>query len=262
MKSRATNDNDTRECEYPAMKPPLPVSFRVLKSTGSIVLAVLCVTVVLAAGCTGTTSTAPAVTGSTGMSLGSSGAKPLLDPVVGVWKSPGTVYRFQITFEIDGRTQEYYSSVPNVVFNGTWQSLGDNKYMVTRDNGKTSVWTYDPSSNTITKNDAPEIVYSLYQGVSTTTRSETGGSAVLFSGNGDKIVPFTATASGLWIFSLQYSGEGNFIVWLKDEHGNRLAVLANEIGVYTGIKPQNVDAGKYFLNVTASGPWTIKASVS
>lgn len=244
------------------MKPQLPIPSSVLKRTGSFALAILCVAVLLAAGCTDTASSSPASSGSTGTSFGSSSAKALFDPIVGVWRSPGTVYRFEITFEVDGRTQEYYSSVPNVVFNGTWQSLGGQKYMVTRDTGKTSVWTYDPSSNTITKNDAPGIVYSLYQGVGTAKGSEATGSSVLFSGNGDKIVPFTATASGLWIFSLQYSGDGNFIVWIKDEQGNRLAVIANEIGVYTGTKPQSLDAGKYFLNVTASGPWTIRATVS
>jgi len=41
-----------------------------------------------------------------------------------------------------------------------------------------------------------------------------------------------------------------------------MVTLANEIGMYSGTKTQNLDAGKYYLNVTASGPWTIQASVS
>jgi hypothetical protein len=76
------------------------------------------------------------------------------------------------------------------------------------------------------------------------------------------VVPFTATESGLWVFTLHYSGQSNFIVWLQNNQGNRLALLANEIGIYSGMKPQTLDAGKYYLNVTASGPWTIQASVS
>lgn len=240
------------------MKQQISIPAGTLKKTGFFVLAVLCVTVIFAAGCTDNSSPSA----SSSASVGASATRAVYDPVVGVWRSPGTVYRFEIAFGIHGDTHETYSSVPNVVFNGTWQSLGDNTYMVTRDNGKQSFWTYSPATNTISKNDAPDIVYSLYQGVSAKMASDAAADSALFSGNGDRLFPFTVSSPGLWIFTLQYSGKGNFIVWLKDEQGNRVALLANEIGVYSGTKPQNLNAGRYFLNVTAGGPWTIKTQVS
>ena len=137
-------------------------------------------------------------------------------------------------------------------------------YLVTRDTGKNTLWIHDVSATTIYKQVAPSIVYSLYQGTGTATGNPTGtaGSSAVLSGTGNMIVPFTATESGLWVFILTYSGPGNFIVWLKDDQGNRMGTLANEIGMYSGTKPQSLDAGKYYLNVTASGPWTIQASVS
>ena len=79
------------------------------------------------------------------------------------------------------------------------------------------------------------------------------------------IVPFTATESGQWVFILTYSGPGNLLFWPQDDSratGKWVPTLANEIGMYSGTKPQSLDAGKYYLNVTASGPWTIQASVS
>ena len=137
-------------------------------------------------------------------------------------------------------------------------------YLVTRETGKKTLWIHDMSANTIYKQEAPSIVYSLYQGTSMSAGRSAGtaGSSAVFSGTGNMVVPFTATESGLWVFTINYSGQSNFIVWLGDDQGNRLVLLANEIGIYSGVKPQKLDAGKYYLNVTASGPWTIQASVS
>lgn len=238
---------------------------RIPQKTGSLVLAVLCVISILAAGCTdtGTTATAPAATDTLTPLTGSSGGLSF-DPIVGVWRSPGAIYKFEITFDVDGKTQETYSSVPNVFYNGTWMPVGDNTYLVTRDSGEKTIWIHDLSANTISKRDSPSIVFTLYQGVGRSAKSagSAAGSVAVLSGTGDQVVPFTATSSGLWVFTLNYSGPSNFIVWLKDSQGKRMAVLANEIGTYSGVKPQKLDAGKYYLNVTASGPWTIQAAVS
>jgi hypothetical protein len=231
-----------------------------LTGTGTLVIAVLCILLVLAAGCTnaGTTSPTPAATGiqSSGSSFGSTASKVSFDPIVGVWRSPGAVYTFEITFELNGKTEERYSSVPHVYYNGTWLPVGDNTYLVTRESGEKTIWVHDLSKNILYKKDTPRIVYTLYQGPGST------GSSALLSGTGDSVVPFTATGSGVWIFTLHHSGEGNFIVWIKDDQGKRLFLLSNEIGIYSGTKPQNLNAGKYYLNVTASGPWTIQAAVS
>jgi len=247
------------------MKIPSVCRFCNLQKTGTLVLIVLCILLVLAAGCTDA-GTTPAGTSSqsTVSSSGSAASKQDFDPIVGVWRSPGAVYKFEITFSVDGKTKETYSSVPNVFYNGTWIPAGDNTYLVTRETGENTLWIHDMSTNTIYKKETPGIVYSFYQGTGASTGRLTGsqGNAAILSGTGDQVVPFYATQSGLWIFTMQYSGESNFIIWIKDEKGKRLSVLANEIGTYSGIKPLKLDTGKYYLDITASGPWTIKASVS
>lgn len=252
------------------MKQQSSVPSFVSGRTGSFALAVLCITVVFAAGCTGTpeTQVAPVktLTPLTSSSSGTSAFGLSYDPIVGVWRSPGAIYKFEITFDVNGKTQENYASVPNVFYNGTWSALGNNMYLVTRDSGEKNVWIHDLSANTLYKKETPAIVYTLFQGVGRASAAPGGSTVVsgeaLLSGTGDSIVPFTATGSGLWVFTLNYTGEKNFIVWLTDEKGKRVSLLANEIGTSSSMKPQKLDAGKYYLDVTASGPWTIKAALS
>jgi hypothetical protein len=240
-----------------------------LQGIGSLVLIVLCIALVLAAGCTGAGTTPPAPAAADALSpfvtpSGSSATKVSFDPIVGIWRSTGSGHQFQIVFDVNGKTQETDSSIPNVCYNGTWIPAGDNTYLVTRDTGKNTLWIHERSANTIYKQEAPSIVYSLYQGtgMSAGSPTATAGPSAVLSGTGNMIVPFTATESGLWIFTLTYSGPSNFIVWLNDDRGNQLTPLANKIGVYSGTKTQSLNTGKYYLNVTASGPWTIQASVS
>ncbi|HNX18240.1 MAG TPA: hypothetical protein PKM50_07950 [Methanoregula sp.] len=235
-----------------------------MKRAGPLVLVLFCIIMVLSAGCTDDNAI-PASTGSQPKVMsGSTGSNPDFDPIIGVWRSPGAVYKFEIMFDIEGKTRETYSSVPNVFYNGTWIPAGEKTYLVTRDTGDKTLWIHDASANTIYKKDMPGIVYSFYQGTGASTGRSTGtsGTTAVLSGTGDQIVPFYAAQSGLWLFNMQYSGESNFIVWLKDEKGKRVSLLANEIGTYSGIKPLNLNAGKYYLDITSSGPWTIKASLS
>jgi hypothetical protein len=240
-----------------------------LQGLRSLVLIVLCIALVLLAGCmgAGTTPSAPAATNALSPFVtpsGSSATKLSFDPIVGIWRSTGSGHQFQIVFDVNGKTQETDSSIPHVIYNGTWIPAGDNTYLVTRDTGKNTLWIHDVAANTIHKQEAPGVVYSLYQGtgMSAGSPTATAGSSAVLSGTGNMVVPFTATESGLWVFTLNYSGPSNFIVWLTDDKGNQLTPLANEIGVYSGTKTQNLDAGKYYLKVTASGAWTIQASVS
>lgn len=80
------------------------------------------------------------------------------------------------------------------------------------------------------------------------------------SGNGDDVQSFMVTGSGLAKFTMDYSGEHNFAIILKDGDGDNVALLVNEIGAYSGKKSQKLTAGEYTLDVTASGPWTISIS--
>lgn len=82
-------------------------------------------------------------------------------------------------------------------------------------------------------------------------------SGTSFSGNGDDVLSFTATGDGLRIFTMSYKGSGNFAIWLKDSRGESVDLLANEIGSYSGRKSERIETGKYYLDVSASGPWSI-----
>jgi putative hemolysin len=111
--------------------------------------------------------------------------------------------------------------------------------------------------------------WALYRGqckptVSAPTPVVTSGSSSIssttLSGSGDDVVSFTATGTGLRIFTMRYTGTSNFIVVLKDGNGGYMTLLANEIGSYSGKKSEQLTTGKYYLDVTASGPWSIQIS--
>lgn len=77
-------------------------------------------------------------------------------------------------------------------------------------------------------------------------------------GFGDDVRSFTVTGDGIKIFSMTYTGQHNFIVWLKDSQGNNVDLLANTIGSYNGKKSEHLTAGKYYLDIISSGFWTIR----
>jgi hypothetical protein len=82
----------------------------------------------------------------------------------------------------------------------------------------------------------------------------------LFSGYGSKVSSFTVTGTGLRMFTMKFSGSkysNNFIVKLKDENGNYIDLLANEIGFYSGKKSTVLTSGTYYLDVSTTGLWTI-----
>ena len=176
---------------------------RNLQKTGYVFLIVLCIAVIFTAGCvdSGTTSAAPAPSVTPAASaIASSRSLPAslsLDPIVGIWRSPGPAYQFGIAFDVHGETQETYANQPAVIYNGTWQLAGGNTYLVTRDTGEKTVWIYSPGSNTLCKQAVPGITYSLYQGVAGANTS-----AAFFSGTGDMVIPFTATRTGRWVFTM------------------------------------------------------------
>ena len=100
---------------------------RNLQKTGYVFLIVLCIAVIFTAGCvdSGTTSAAPAPSVTPAASaIASSRSLPAslsLDPIVGIWRSPGPAYQFGIAFDVHGETQETYANQPAVIYNGTWQ---------------------------------------------------------------------------------------------------------------------------------------------
>ena len=89
--------------------------------------------------------------------------------------------------------------------------------------------------------------------LSTTTISE----VTTFHGNGDDVQSFTASGDGIRIFDMSYSGSSNFAIWLEDNQGNHIDLLVNKIGSYEGKKSEHLGPGTYYLDVTASGAWTV-----
>jgi len=79
------------------------------------------------------------------------------------------------------------------------------------------------------------------------------------TGNGDDVVSFNATGSGMRIFTIQYKDtSGYFSVWLKDAQGKDVSLLVTNIGQYSGKKSQRLTPVKYYLEVSAKGSWTIE----
>jgi len=78
-----------------------------------------------------------------------------------------------------------------------------------------------------------------------------------FSGYGNDIRSFNSTGTGRKFFTLTHDGKSNFALVLKDEREKYISLLINEIGSYTGKKSANITIGKYYLDVTADGAWTI-----
>jgi hypothetical protein len=83
-----------------------------------------------------------------------------------------------------------------------------------------------------------------------------------FEGTGDYTQIFTTTSDGTWIYRMNYPGKEVFIVTIKDKHGDDIETLANEGGSYTGTKSVHLDAGTYYLDVSAAAPWTITMSTA
>jgi hypothetical protein len=106
----------------------------------------------------------------------------------------------------------------------------------------------------------PQIVYvTVYATPNTPTAvpTPTASKILNFSGNGDDVQSFTVTGRGIGIFTMKYSGAHNFIIRMNDENGELVDLLANEIGSYSGRTSSPLSTGKYYLDVKASGPWTI-----
>ena len=80
---------------------------------------------------------------------------------------------------------------------------------------------------------------------------------LVLTGSGDNVTEFDTPQSGTYIFTSTYSGQGNFVVWVKDSNGYTVGLAANTIDPSTGTKMLHLDTDTYYSEVTANGPWTI-----
>lgn len=85
------------------------------------------------------------------------------------------------------------------------------------------------------------------------------GGAQSFSGTGQQATGLFPLSEGLAVFELSYQGESQFVVQLLDADGNRVGELARAAGPFDGSRALRIErGGQYLLDVTASGPWTVK----
>lgn len=66
---------------------------------------------------------------------------------------------------------------------------------------------------------------------------------------------------GLARFEMTHDGDSNFAIWLYSAEGQRIALLANEIGQYEGSTTENIPQdGIYVMDIVADGSWTIEVT--
>jgi hypothetical protein len=81
-----------------------------------------------------------------------------------------------------------------------------------------------------------------------------------FWGSGDQVIPVQVPAAGRYVVTGQFTGDGNFIVWL---YGYRSSDLVfNEIGTTSGQRvTDQLGAGGYLLAVRGTkGSWSLTFS--
>jgi len=84
-----------------------------------------------------------------------------------------------------------------------------------------------------------------------------------FSGSGPDVSPPFALQMGTARFEMTHNGSSNFAIWLLDARGERVDLLVNEIGPFSGSTAVGVtgelfDAspGVHYLNIEADAAWT------
>lgn len=86
------------------------------------------------------------------------------------------------------------------------------------------------------------------------------GAPQTFTGSSQSAAGPIELKSGLARFALKHSGDGNFALWLIDDSGDNVALLANDIGPFDGSKAEQVLDGIYWFDVTANGNWSIEVT--
>ncbi len=87
-----------------------------------------------------------------------------------------------------------------------------------------------------------------------------GNSSVPFalSGSGPQATRKFFLGRGLATFKLTHSGQSNFVVWLRNSKGERVELLANDIGASVAAAAAHIERdGQFLLEVDADGPWDV-----
>lgn len=80
------------------------------------------------------------------------------------------------------------------------------------------------------------------------------------AGTGQQVMAADLTA-GLILVTATHRGSSNFAIKVIDPQGENAGLPVNEIGNYSGVTAFVIDSpGRYSFDVSADGPWTIKAA--
>lgn len=78
-----------------------------------------------------------------------------------------------------------------------------------------------------------------------------------FTGTGKDYTKKIELKDGLTHVKYKYTGESNFVAWLLDTNGNKVELIANEIGSCDGKIATSIKQGTYLIDITAYGSWSI-----
>jgi hypothetical protein len=78
-----------------------------------------------------------------------------------------------------------------------------------------------------------------------------------FTGSGKDFTTKFSLNEGLTYITYKYTGDSNFAVWFLNGNGEKVDLIANEIGSCNGKTAVSVKQGTYLFDIKASGPWTI-----
>jgi hypothetical protein len=217
------------------------------------------------------------------------GSIPLSKPSTNVPQSSQAV-EFNSSQEVGSaqlEAQQNLGDQPNIYLNGTGKKATQ-KFrleqglsifnMSNKGNSNFAIWLYDSEGNRVDLLVNEIGSYSGSKAVGIETEGDylldvTGGSwkvdivqpkpasapqTTNFVGKGDKVTNFFVLNSGLQTFQMKHNGNSNFAIWLLDTDGQKIDLLANEIGDFEGSKALGIKkSGIYLLDITADGDWDI-----
>lgn len=84
--------------------------------------------------------------------------------------------------------------------------------------------------------------------------------AVVIEGRGDDIIDIPVVTDDAVVVTFTHQGSSNFAVVSFDSSGNRISLLVNDIGNYSGTVPLNFSSAPSELEITADGAWIVTIS--
>ena len=96
----------------------------------------------------------------------------------------------------------------------------------------------------------------------TTTTEPPGWEPVVVEGSGDDVVAFSVPGNDPSVLELTHSGTSNFVATSYTADNERIDLLVNVIGSYSGRVPINFLVGEdiAFIEISADGGWTLTAT--